>query len=60
MPANATDGRTRVCDALQEKLKGTNFSKEPEARKNAVTVWYSDSYHIDFAVYRRSTDWLGN
>lgn len=59
LPANAADARMRVRDALQEKMKGTNFSKEPDARKNAVTVWYSDGYHIDFAVYRRYTDFWG-
>lgn len=60
LPAGAADARVRVRDALQEKMKGTNFSKDPDARKNAVTVWYSDGYHIDFAVYRRRTDWMGN
>lgn len=60
LPAGAANARIRVRDALQEKMKGTNFSKDPDARKNAVTVWYSDGYHIDFAVYRRRTDWLGN
>jgi len=60
LPENAPDARMRVRDALQEKMKGTNFSKDPDARRNAVTVWYADGYHIDFAVYRRRTDWLGN
>lgn len=60
LPENAADARMRVRDALQEKMNGTNFSKDPDARKNAVTVWYSDGYHIDFAVYRRRTDWFGN
>lgn len=60
LPVNAADARMRVRDALQEKVKGTNFSKDPEARANAVTVWYSDGYHVDFAVYRRRTDWIGN
>lgn len=60
LPAGAANARMRVRDALQEKMKGTNFSKDPDARKNAVTVWYSDGYHIDFAVYRRRTDWQGN
>lgn len=60
LPANAANARMRVRDALQEKMKGTNFSKDPDARKNAVTVWYSDGYHIDFAVYRRRTNIFGN
>lgn len=58
LPDDAADARMRVCDALAEKC--TNFTKEPEARKNAVTVWYADGYHIDFAVYRRRTNWLGD
>lgn len=60
LPANPLAARIRVRDALLEKMTNTNFSKEPEARKNAVTVWYADGYHIDFAVYRQSTDWFGN
>lgn len=60
LPANAADARQRVRDALQEKMSGTNFSKDPDARKNAVTVWYADGYHIDFAVYRRRTDVFGS
>jgi hypothetical protein len=59
VPANAADARMRVRDALQEKMKGTNFSKDPDARKNAVTVWYADGYHIDFAVYRRRENAFG-
>ena len=58
LPGDAAAARQRVRDALLEKC--TNFTKEPEARKNAVTVWYADGYHIDFAVYRRTKDWWGN
>lgn len=59
LPADPAQARQRVRDALQKKMEGTNFSKDPDARKNAVTVWYADGYHIDFAVYRRSTNWMG-
>ena len=58
LPATALDARKRVAEAL--KKKATGFTKEPEARTNAVTVHYSDGYHVDIAVYRRSEDWLGN
>lgn len=58
LPEGAAAARTRICDALAQKC--TNFTKEPEARKNAVTVWYADGYHIDFAIYRRRRDWHGN
>lgn len=37
-----------------------NFSREPEARTNAVTVYYQDGYHVDFAIYRRKSDFWGN
>jgi hypothetical protein len=50
LPDDPLKARQRVRDALQNKC--TNFTKEPEARTNAVTVWYQDGYHIDFAVYR--------
>ncbi|MFN8418794.1 MAG: hypothetical protein U0528_06075 [Anaerolineae bacterium] len=46
--------RQDVLDGI--KAGGGNFKKEPERRTNAVTVWYADGYHIDLAVYRRSTD----
>ncbi len=58
VPADAKQARERVCDALLKKC--TNFTKEPEARANAVTIWYAEGYHIDFAVYRRYTSGWGN
>lgn len=57
LPASAIDARKRVAEALNQKAYG--FTKEPEARTNAVTVWYSDGYHVDIAVYRRSENSLG-
>lgn len=47
-----------VVDALKRKC--TNFKKEPEALKNCVRIEYNDGYHIDFAIYRKSTDEDGN
>jgi len=57
LPDNPLAARQRVRDALVKRC--TNFTKEPEARINAVTVWYAEGYHIDFAVYRTYTDYLG-
>ena len=54
-PLNA---RKCVAEAIARKANG--FSKDPEARTNAVTIWYAAGYHVDIAVYRRRTDWLGN
>lgn len=49
--------RDFVASALAEE-KG-NFKKDPEARTNAVTVWYQDGYHVDFAIYKRVSDGKG-
>ena len=67
LPTGALDARKRICEALSKS--GANFSKDPEARTNAVTVYYGEGYHLDFAVFRTfeengitryehaSTDW---
>ncbi|MBC9207086.1 hypothetical protein IBL26_09600 [Roseomonas aerophila] len=49
--------RKRVRDALAKKC--VNFTTEPEARTNVVTIYYADGYHIDFAVYRTYVDDAG-
>ena len=58
LPSSALNARHRIADAFK-KVKG-NFSQEPEARSNAVTVWYAEGYHIDFAVYRTFEDEYGS
>lgn len=58
LPDSPLNARKRVAEAIGRKASG--FSKDPEARTNAVTVWYAAGYHVDIAVYRRKTDWLGN
>ena len=50
LPSSALKARQRIADAFKQ-MPG-NFSKDPEARANAVTVWYAEGYHIDFAIYR--------
>lgn len=58
IPDDAFAARIQVQNALRKKTTG--FTKAPEARKNAVTIWYSQGYHIDFAVYReRESFWDG-
>ena len=57
LPSSALKARQRIADAFK-KVAG-NFSQEPEARPNAVTVWYAEGYHIDFAVYRTYQDVFG-
>lgn len=57
LPEKPADARQLIADAL---LKGGgNFSKEPEARTNAVTVWYADGAHVDFAIYREVDGFFG-
>ena len=58
LPSSALNARKRIADAFK-KVAG-NFSQEPEARSNAVTVWYAEGYHIDFAVYRTYEDMFSN
>lgn len=50
IPSDPLEARKRVCEAL--KKSGAKFSKDPEPRTNAVTIWYAEGYHIDFAVFR--------
>lgn len=57
LPEDPLKARQRVCSALAKRC--TNFTKEPEVRTNAITVWYAEGYHIDFAIYRTYTDIFG-
>ena len=41
-----------IVDSLKRKC--TSFKNEPEAKTNCVRIEYSDNYHIDFAVYKRT------
>lgn len=56
--SEALDARKRIEAAF--KKVGGNFAKAPKARKNAVTVWYAEGYHIDFAIYREHQDPWGD
>lgn len=58
LPASPLDARKRVCSAMVEG--GGNFKVPPEARTNAVTVWYQEGHHVDLAVHRRYFDQWGN
>jgi hypothetical protein len=57
IPEDPLKARQRVRDALCKRC--TNFTKEPESRTNAVTIWYAEGYHIDFAIYRTYIDNFG-
>ncbi|GAB4205927.1 MAG: hypothetical protein OHK0022_32490 [Roseiflexaceae bacterium] len=54
LPATPKEAREHIEHAFA--TANGNFSDPPKARTNAVTVWYADGYHIDFAVYREITD----
>jgi hypothetical protein len=58
LPSTPIDARKHIERAFKEA--GGNFKSDPKARTNAVTVWYVEGYHIDFAVYRESDDGSGN
>lgn len=58
LPAGPLQARQRVRDALLKS--NARFKDEPEARTNAVTVWYADGYHVDLAVYRRRSSIFGD
>lgn len=58
LPSSALNARRRVERAFV--IAGGNFTKPPQARTNAVTVWYAEGYHIDFAVYRETEDEYGD
>lgn len=49
-------GHVKIKNIVVESLKKKciNFKKEPEALTNCVRIVYSDNYHIDFAIYRRT------
>ncbi|MEZ0223184.1 MAG: cyclic GMP-AMP synthase DncV-like nucleotidyltransferase [Alphaproteobacteria bacterium] len=57
LPSSARAARERIRDAFVET--GNQFKTPPEARENAVTIWYESGQHLDFAIYRRYTDALG-
>lgn len=54
LPDSALAARQRVRDALLKRCG--SFADVPEARTNAVTIWYTAGYHVDFAVYRTCVD----
>lgn len=58
LPAGALETRKQVAEAMNKG--GGNFARKPEARTNAITVWYAEGYHIDLAVYREYKDYLGH
>lgn len=58
LPDDSQEAKEHIVKAM--KKSGVNFSKDPEARTNAVTVWYQDGYHVDFAIYRKNEDFWGD
>lgn len=58
IPEGTKKVKSIVEDALQRKC--AQFKASPEAKTNAVTIEYASGYHIDFAIYRRTPNLLGN
>lgn len=57
LPTNALETRKRVEAAMIQG--GGNFSQPPEAKTNAVRVYYAEGHHIDLAIYRKYEDDYG-
>lgn len=51
IPSDPLAARQRIESAMIEG--GGKFSRLPEARTNAVTVWYKEGHHVDLAIHRR-------
>lgn len=43
-----------VANALKKKC--ANFKIDPEALTNCVRIKYADGYHVDFAIYKKTSD----
>lgn len=54
LPSSALDARKRIEAAMIKG--GGNFNQPPEAKTNAVRVYYAEGYHIDLAIYRQYRD----
>ena len=50
LPGSPLAARHHIAAAFN--TLGLHFKNPPEARTNAVTIWYAEGYHLDFAVYR--------
>jgi hypothetical protein len=58
LPSTALGARNRIEAAMREG--GGNFAKPPEAKANAVRVYYAEGHHVDLAIYRTYKDGYGN
>jgi len=57
LPSTALQARKHIESAM---LKGGgNFRQPPEAKTNAVRVYYAEGYHVDLAIYREYEDGQG-
>lgn len=54
LPDTAYNARKRIEAAMI--AGGGNFSRDPEAKTNAVRVYYAEGHHVDLAIYRRIND----
>lgn len=52
LPGSPLAARQHIAAAFN--TLGLHFKYPPEARTNAVTIWYAEGYHLDFAVYREA------
>jgi hypothetical protein len=57
LPEGAGAARKRIREAFV--LTAGQFKEPPNARQNAVTIWYASGQHLDFAIYRAYRDHAG-
>lgn len=53
LPSQPAKARQRIARAMNQDGR---LKKPPEARTNAVTVWYNEGQHVDMAIYREYVD----
>lgn len=58
LPEGTIETKNLVVNMLKDKCK--QFNTEPEAKTNCVRISYEEGYHIDFAIYRRTIDSIGD
>lgn len=52
IPECTTDAKNVILEVL--KYSSKKFAKAPEVKKNCITIYYAEGFHVDLAVYRRS------
>jgi hypothetical protein len=60
LPSDPLAARQRVLKGVEKGGGNFKFNYPPEARTNAVTIWYAEGHHIDLPVFRSYQGPFGN